>query len=199
MANVSTNIKNLDSFQAGKTGAYNPGDIRIWYDNRTFKGFEDKLSRFQSYYLSGLSYLNRPSLFFPRDLVPGNLRIIWYTHAGAQGERDWPLHEYLAVKEMFDYLSEKGFRPMVLGYSEENPFPMLGGVEPPKPKKRKAPRVATTWSNHVAGHSEALGGTPHDRVMRIIEEDEAREARLRELQVQEWGEENVGRGGSGLV
>lgn len=63
---------------------------------------------------------------------------------------------------------------------------------PEPPKKRKEPKVAKTWSNAVAGHSEKGGETPHDRVMAIIREDEEREARLRELQVREWGEKGMG-------
>lgn len=96
---------------------------------------------------------------------------------------------------MFDDLSDSGFRPCLLGWSGENPFPMLGGVIPDPPRKPKVPRVAKTWSNAVSGHSRAEGETPHDRVMAIIREDEEREARLRELQVREWGEEVVGRSG----
>lgn len=69
---------------------------------------------------------------------------------------------------------------------------MLGGTVPEPPKKRKEPRVAKTWSNAVAGHKNVEGETPHDRVMAIIREDEEREARLRELQVREWGEKGTG-------
>jgi hypothetical protein len=196
---VSTNITNLEDFDPTKSGVYDPGPLRIWFDNRTFKGFNDRLPLYQSYYLSGLSYLNRPSLFTPKDLEPGKLRIVWHTHTGTQGSRDYPLHKWQAVKEMFDDLSNEGFRPMICGYSDENPFPMLGGVEPPPPPKKKEPKIAKTWSNAVAGHSETQGETPHDRVMKIIEEDEAREARLRELQVREWGEEKAGNSGQGLV
>lgn len=98
----------------------------------------------------------------------------------------------MAVKEMFDSLSDEGFRPMIMGYSNENPFPMLGGVEPPPPPKKKEPKRATTWSNAVSGHSAKDGSTPHDRVMAIIKDDEAREAKLREAEVQEWEKEKSG-------
>lgn len=93
---------------------------------------------------------------------------------------------------MFDSLSEGGFRPVLLGWSGENPFPMLGGVVPDAPKKPKAPKVAKTWSNAVSGHRQVEGETPHDRVMAIIKADEEREAKLRELQVKEWGEKGMG-------
>lgn len=76
---------------------------------------------------------------------------------------------------------------MIIGYSNENPFPMLGGMEPPPPPKKaekKEAKKAKTWSNHVAGHID--GQTPHDRVMAIIEADEKREAELREIQAREW-------------
>lgn len=93
---------------------------------------------------------------------------------------------------MFDDLSTSGFRPCLLGWSAENPFPMLGGVIPEPPKKKPAPRLAKTWSNAVSGHSRVEGETPHDRIMAIIRDDEEREARLRELQVREWGEKGMG-------
>lgn len=95
----------------------------------------------------------------------------------------------MAVKEMFDSLSEEGFRPMVYGYSHENPFPMLGGMEPPPPPKKKEPKRATTWSNTVAGHSAT--STPHDRIMSIIRDDDEKEAKLAQIQA-EYMEEKLG-------
>lgn len=95
----------------------------------------------------------------------------------------------MAVKDMFDSLSTEGFRPMILGWSNENPFPMIGGVEPPPPPKKKEPKRATTWSGGVSGHS---AGTPHDRVMAIIKEDEEQEAKAREAEVREFEKEKGG-------
>ena len=112
-------------------------------------------------------------------------------HVGSQGQKDFPLHKWAAVKDMFESLSQEGFRPYIIGYSNENPFPMLGGVEPEPPKpKPKAPKVAKTWSNYASGHSDSKGQTPHDRVMAIIRDDDEKEAKLRELQVKEWGIED---------
>lgn len=122
------------------------------------------------------------------------LRFHWHflmlaQNDGNQGQKDFPLHKAMAVKEMFDSLSEEGFRPMVYGYSSENPFPMLGGVEPPPPPKKKEPKRATTWSNAVAGHSQ--GSTPHDRIMSIIRDDDEKEAKLAQMQA-EYMEEKLG-------
>ena len=78
---------------------------------------------------------------------------------------------------------------MVFGYSNENPFPMLGGVEPPPPPKKKEPKRATTWSHAVSGHTTAQGETPHDRVMAIIQSEEERLAKERAAEVEEWGKE----------
>jgi hypothetical protein len=82
------------------------------------------------------------------------------------------------VKEMFDSLSEAGFRPMVLGWSGENPFPMIGGSEPPPEPKKPKIKVATTWSGTVSGHSSTTpqSATPHERVMAIIGNEEKKEA-----------------------
>ena len=72
---------------------------------------------------------------------------------------------------------------MVLGYSGENPFPMIGGSEPPpKPEKPKV-KVATSWSSSASGHGKGVT-TPHDRVMNIITEEERREAERRKTEVE---------------
>lgn len=85
------------------------------------------------------------------------------------------------VKEMYDHLAEEGFRPMIIGWSLENPFPMIGGSEPPEPPKAPKIKRATTWSNHSAGH--AADSTPLDRVNNIIKAEEEREAKARAEQV----------------
>ncbi|CAK4033255.1 Hypothetical predicted protein [Lecanosticta acicola] len=187
---MAASLTDLDSFEPSKAGAYDPGVIRIFYDNRTFAGFEDKLPFYQKYYLEALSRLNWTSWTPVDNLFPGYIRLVFYTHAGAQGCKDFPLHKAMAVKEMFDDLSNEGFRPMILGYSNENPFPMIGGVEPPPPPKKKEPKRAKTWSGGVSGHGYT--GTPHDRVMAIIRQDEEQEARLRETEVREFGLEKEG-------
>lgn len=95
------------------------------------------------------------------------------------------------VKEMFDSLSEEGFRPMVLGWSGENPFPMIGGSEPPPEPQKPKIKVATTWSGGVSGHGRG-GTTPHDRVMAIINEEERKEAESRRKEIEKFeGERGV--------
>lgn len=81
------------------------------------------------------------------------------------------------VKDMYDHLAGEGFRPMIIGWSLENPFPMIGGTEPPEPPKMPKVKRATTWSNTSAGH--APDSTPHDRVINIIKAEEEREAKSR--------------------
>jgi hypothetical protein len=102
--------------------------------------------------------------------------------------REYPLHMAYTVKEMFDSLADEGFRPMISGWSEENPFPMIGGVEAPAPPKKIQPKRATTWSGGVSGHSK---GNPHDRVMAIIEKEEEKEKKGRALEVQEYRDEKA--------
>ena len=107
-------------------------------------------------------------------------------HAGAEGHRDYPLHLAYAVLEMFNSLTDEGFRPFVLGWSGENPFPMIGGAEPPDaPKKALMPQVkrsaAPAYSGHRCGPSNS---TPHERIMAIIAREEEREAKKRAEEVQ---------------
>ncbi|EMC93300.1 hypothetical protein BAUCODRAFT_36985 [Baudoinia panamericana UAMH 10762] len=175
MAQVLQNLHNESGTE------YNPGQIIILFDNRHFKTADSKLSTFQTYYLDGLCRLGWATYWEKPDLEPRKLRLIWYTHAGREGHRDFPLARYMAVKDMFDSLSEQGFRPMVLGWSGENPYPMIGGTEPaPEPEQKKPkPRLATSASDYVSGHGGKAGATPHDRVMAIIEQEEEREAKAR--------------------
>lgn len=87
---------------------------------------------------------------------------------------------------MFDDLAEEGFRPLILGWSLENPYPMIGGSEPPAAPVKKEPKRATTWSHTVSGHAV---GTPHDRVMAIIQREEDKEKEDRAKEVGEVGGE----------
>lgn len=117
--------------------------------------------------------------------------LVWLTvqqHAGNEGIRDFPLYKAYAVKEMFDSLSDEGFRPMILGYSAENPFPMIGGSEPPPEPKKPAIKVSTSWSGTVSGHGREQT-TPHDRVMAIITEEERKESELRRKEVEKFEDE----------
>ncbi len=82
---------------------------------------------------------------------------------------------------MFDSLSTEGFRPLILGWSAENPYPMIGGIEPPPPPKAPKVKVVTSTSGTVSGHGgkDGVASTPHDRVMAIIAKEEEREAKAR--------------------
>ncbi len=80
---------------------------------------------------------------------------------------------------------------MVLGWSGENPFPMIGGSEPPLEPQKPTIKVATSWSGAVSGHGKE-GSTPHERVMAIIEKEEEREADSRKKDVEKFeGEKGV--------
>lgn len=71
--------RDLNSFDPATAGRYDPGYLEIFYDNRTYKGFDDKLPIWQDYWLQGLSRLSRPSLFYPSDIYPGFIQIVFYT------------------------------------------------------------------------------------------------------------------------
>ena len=172
----------LATFQPSKNEHYDPGKLIILFDARTTTTPDVQQSPLSSYYTSTLTRLGWSSLWSSRHQVPpAHIRLVWYTHVGNEGTRDFPLHKAENVKEMFDSLAAEGFRPMVLGWSGENPFPMIGGEVPEKPRAKPKPRVATSWSGTVSGH--ASPGTPHDRVMAVIGEEERREARKREEEV----------------
>lgn len=109
-------------------------------------------------------------------------------HTGNEGSRDFPLWKAYAVKEMFDSLSDEGFRPMILGWSGENPFPMIGGSEPPLEPQKPKLKTASTWSETASGHVR-MRGTPHDRVMAIIGEEEKREAASRRKEIEKLEDE----------
>ncbi|KAK5689447.1 hypothetical protein LTR17_026261 [Elasticomyces elasticus] len=178
-AYVSNAITALGSFDPRTAGAHDPGQIIILFDDRHIKPAENTMSRYQSYYLNGLTRMGWATYWEKPNLDPGNLEVVWYMPDGARGARTYPLHKAEAVKEMFDFLSTQGLRPMILGWSAENPYPMIGGIEPPPPPKKPKMRVVTSASGTVSGHGSAKdnASTPHDRVMKIIDAEEARIAK----------------------
>lgn len=60
----------------------------------------------------------------PKFHNPGTLRIIWYTHDGSRGIKDFELHEYALVREKFDVLLalDDVRRVVIMGYSGQNPY-----------------------------------------------------------------------------
>lgn len=173
----------LASFRPTKGERYDPGKLIILFDARTTPHPEIVNSPLGSYYTSTLSRFGWSSIWNRlANVDPGNIRLIWYTHVGNEGIRDFPLYKAEVVKEMFDSLATEGFRPMILGWSGENPYPMIGGSVPDMPKAKPKPRVTKTWSGTVSGHGKE-GTTPHERVMAIIGEEEKREAKKREEEV----------------
>ncbi|RMY34934.1 hypothetical protein D0866_04938 [Hortaea werneckii] len=201
------------SSSTDQTSRHDPGQLVIFFDNRHCGPLnleDDKMSRFQHAWLSGLTRMGWPSWWQKPDLEVGKLRLVFYTvmemhtkddkftsatscwltafpqHAGAEGHRDYPLHLAYTVLEMFNSLTDEGFRPFVLGWSGENPFPMIGGAEPPDaPKKALMPQekrsAAPAYSGHRCGPSNS---TPHERIMAIIAREEEREAKKRAEEVQ---------------
>ncbi|KAK1061674.1 hypothetical protein LTR12_009008 [Friedmanniomyces endolithicus] len=180
---ASTAVTALDSFDSRTAGEHDPGQIIILFDHRHIlpRPEDNKMSSYQAYYLDGLSRMGWATYWEKPNLDPGKIQLVWYTHAGAQGTRNYPLHKCHLVKEMFDSLSTEGFRPLILGWSAENPYPMIGGIEPPPPPKAPKMKVVTSTSGTVSGHGgkDGVASTPHDRVMAIIFKEEEREAKAR--------------------
>lgn len=69
----------LAAFNPSTAGAYDPGSVVVFFDNRSFKHAEDKSSMFQNYWLDTKSRLGWTSLMGIKDLEPGNLRLVFYT------------------------------------------------------------------------------------------------------------------------
>lgn len=117
----------LSSFNPQNATAYDPGEISIMFDDRHSgpPAGQDQTSYAQSIWLSTMQRIGRPSWHVP-DLEPGYVRVIWYTYAGVEGSKDYRLWQANDAKEAFDSLSHNGLRPMILGWSAENPFPMIG-------------------------------------------------------------------------
>lgn len=71
--------EDLDKFDPQRAGRYDPGEIQVFYDNRNFGGFKDKMPLYQKYKLQALSKLGRPDIWSITDLPGGHLRIIFFT------------------------------------------------------------------------------------------------------------------------
>jgi hypothetical protein len=72
-------MSNLDKFDPATAGKYDPGHVVVFFDNRTYKTFEDKHSLFSNAYLQAMSQLGWSNLTGIKDLEPGKLRIVFYT------------------------------------------------------------------------------------------------------------------------
>jgi len=98
-----------------------------------------------SYLVSGLSYL-RGQLYtaftgiVPKPLVPGSLRIIWYTDKGKEGMKDYELHQATLVRENYEMLCAHPDvrRVVVMGYSGQNPWVLGDRAMEGELKKMKA-------------------------------------------------------------
>jgi hypothetical protein len=69
----------LDGFNPATAGTYDPGQVVIFFDHRSFISEKDSMSRYQSYWLQTKSRLGWPSFWYTSDLEPGKLRLVWYT------------------------------------------------------------------------------------------------------------------------
>ena len=76
---VQTLQARLDGFNPATAGTYDPGQVVIFFDHRSFKSEKDAMSRYQSYWLETKSRLGWPSFWYTSDLEPGKLRLVWYT------------------------------------------------------------------------------------------------------------------------
>jgi hypothetical protein len=65
----------------------------------------------------------------PKFHNTGTLRIIWWTHDGNRGLKDFELHEFMIVREKFDVLLALPDvrRVLIMGYSGQNPYLLRPG------------------------------------------------------------------------
>jgi hypothetical protein len=99
----------------------------------------------------------------PKFLSPGTLRIIWYTHDGSEGMKDYELHEYAQVRDSFDMLLglDEVRRVLVMGYSGQNPYVMgPGGRNPWQDKFRREFRRVEMEAREAKLAQETVGRNP---------------------------------------
>jgi hypothetical protein len=132
----------------------------------------------------------------PKFHHPGTLRIIWYTHDGNVGMKDYELHEHAQVRDNFDLLlgMEEVRRVVVWGYSGQNPYvigsegrnPWVDRAEKEKRQKReeKEEKNKETMDNSKEGRT----GTLVDIEEVIKRHDKAEEERRREEEEKIWKE-----------
>jgi hypothetical protein len=123
-----------------------------------------------SYLVSGLSYL-RGQLYtaftgiVPKPLVPGSLRIIWYTDKGKEGMKDYELHQATLVRENYEMLCAHPdvWRVVVMGYSGQNPW-VLGdrGMEGELKKMKAEARRARAAQEKTEREGGAVKVNPRE-------------------------------------
>ena len=126
----------------------------------------------------------------PKFLNPGTLRIIWYTHDGSEGMKDYELHEYALVRDNFDVLLklDEVRRVVIMGYSGQNPYVMGPGGRNPfqdkfqrdlKRAMREAKDARADQEKIERGPGSLLSNAERERADRVKRErmDNAKEAR----------------------
>lgn len=179
------------------------GHLTIFFDSHP----EEQEGYLHSYWTSLKSTLHIAFTgIVPKYHGPGTLRLIWHTHDGNQGLKDYGLHEYLIVRENFDVLleMEEVRRVLVTGYSGQNPFlydgagdGMKGPLGPGRGKKtqrggeERQKRQKEVFDNEEEGRGGKVLDIEglieaHDKVEREREEVDRRRAKEREEK--EWKE-----------
>jgi hypothetical protein len=139
----------------------------------------------------------------PKPLLPGTLRITWYTIDGNEGQKDYELHEYAIVRKNFDVLLalEEVRRVVITGFSGQNPYIMTQGRNPWQDKftrqlrnmerEAKEARRGQEKTEHSEGFrkdGEAKSGMLVDIEGVIEEHDRVEEEKMREAREKHWKE-----------
>jgi hypothetical protein len=154
----------------------------------------------------------------PKFLNPGQLRIIWYTHDGNEGLKDYELHEYKLVRDNFDVLLAlpEVRRVVIMGYSGQNPYVLGAGGRNPwqdrfdrefkkMEKEGKQAHLAQEKMEHSVGKEEReriekekkerLDNSKEGRSGKLVdiegvieEHDRVEEERMREMREKHWKE-----------
>ncbi|KAL3424142.1 hypothetical protein PVAG01_03423 [Phlyctema vagabunda] len=132
----------------------------------------------------------------PKQLMPGKLRMVWWTTEGTQGVKDYELHQYELVRNNFDGLLAlpEVRRCLITGYSGQNPFVMSSNPWADADKKFKRDKKAQEERNQKQAQrlddsKEGRQGTLVDIESVIKSNEKAEEERRRRADEEDTGEE----------
>ncbi|RDW74955.1 hypothetical protein BP6252_06097 [Coleophoma cylindrospora] len=122
----------------------------------------------------------------PKPLEPGKLRLVWWTHDGSEGHKDYELHQYALVRDNFDGLLAlpEIRRCLVTGFAGQNPY--VAGNNPWEMDKKFArnaklerQRMENT-EQRLNDSKEGRHGTVVDIEAVIAQNEEAEKERVAE-------------------
>jgi hypothetical protein len=180
------------------------GTPTIFFDSHP----EEQESYLYSYWSSLKSTLHIAFTgIVPKYHGPGTLRIIWYTHDGNQGMKDYGLHEYVQVRDNFDVLLalDEVRRVVIMGYSGQNPYVLHADGRGIGDKYKDEKKRGLEGKEREKKQKERFDNSEEGRKGKIVDiesviekHDKAQEERRREAEERIW-KENEGLLSGGMV